>query len=139
MQTNKFKITDCFGDTVELTAQFELYDVVDFMGQPKVMMAILLNDEEGPYADLTVSFGEFIGIPNAMYVDTNNCYFADQLLKTGIAKDTGFTKKSGFCSYPLWLFDEEFLKTIGGEKYQEYIKQYQEAEVKEDDEADDLE
>ena len=58
--------------------------------------------------------------------DTNNCYFAGQLLQQGIAEDTGFSRHSGFCQYPLWRFKEEFLKEIGGENYQEYLRCYDE-------------
>ena len=47
---------------------------------------------------------------NCAYIDTNNCDFTDQLLEQGIAQPTGFTKHSGFCEYPLWVFDEEKLK-----------------------------
>jgi len=77
-----------------------------------------------PFAKLTVSFGEFISIKNAAYIDTNNCPFADQLLKYGIAKKTGFTKNSGYCSYPLWIFNEDFLKEIGGEEYEWYSSMF---------------
>ena len=55
---------------------------------------------------LTVSFGEFIGLKDSAYIDTNNCRFAQQLLDQGIAVDTGLRKSSGFCEYPLWGFQE---------------------------------
>lgn len=141
MKNNKFVITDIFGEKVELTAALLLYEVRDYMGNKKVLFGIQLYSEDGPYATLTVSFGEFIGMPNAMYVDTNNCYFADQLLTTGIAKEAGLWKNSGYCSYPLWLFDAEFLETIGGADYQRYIQQYSilEDEYDADDEDEEFE
>lgn len=126
MENKKFTITDIIGNKVELTGELVLHKVEDFMGEAKVHIGLQLHSEDGPYAMLTVSFGEMIGIPNAMYVDTNNCYWAHELLEQGIAKDTGLKKSSGWCDYPLWLFDEEYLKSIGGEKYQKYIKQYEE-------------
>ena len=95
-------------------------------------LAIVLNevggtpDEAEEYAVLTVSFGDFLSLKNGAYIDTNNCYFADQLLRQGIAEDTGFSRHSGFCQYPLWRFKEEFLKEIGGENYQEYLRRYDE-------------
>lgn len=62
----------------------------------------------------------------ADYVDINNCPFAPQLLNRGFAKDTGLYKESGFCSYPLWTFDETVLKETGGEKYERYARAYDE-------------
>ena len=61
-----------------------------------------------------------------VYVDINNCPFAPQLLNRGFAKDTGLYKESGFCSYPLWTFDETVLKETGGEKYERYARAYDE-------------
>ena len=74
----------------------------------------------------TKSFEEFIGLKNRAYVDINNCPFAPQLLNRGFAKDTGLYKESGFCSYPLWTFDETVLKETGGEKYERYARAYDE-------------
>ena len=85
-----------------------------------------VTDSNDPpdYCDLTVSFGEFIGMKNCAYIDTNNCDFADQLLKQGIATKTQFTKKSGFCEYPLWLFEEKDLIEMGEAAYETYCSEY---------------
>ena len=88
------------------------------------------------YAVLMVSFGEFLPVKNCAYIDANNCPFAPQLLAEGIAQDTGYSKISGFCEYPLWVFKEDFLKEIGGEKYEQYSEQfdaYMRSNVQEDD------
>ncbi|MBQ8248080.1 MAG: DUF4313 domain-containing protein [Lachnospiraceae bacterium] len=125
-----YAITDYFGDKILLAPHVGLYTVQDFMGEELPGLAIVLdevnpiNGERDQYDVLTVSFGEFIGMKNCAYIDTNNCSFADQLLKYGIAEDTGFTMSSGFCVYPLWKFDEDFLKAIGGEQYKEYSDAY---------------
>ena len=58
------------------------------------------------------------------YIDANNCPFAPQLLTDEIAQDTGYSKISGYCEYPLWVFQEDFLKEIGGEKYEQYSEQF---------------
>ena len=78
-------ITDCFGQRVSLKPRVELYRVHDFMGAKMPGLAIALYtvgtdavEDEELYAVLTVSFGEFIGLQNAAYIDTNNCYFAQQ-------------------------------------------------------------
>ncbi len=125
MKTIKVKILN---EPYELTPKFFLYSVKDYMGEEMTIPGINLvhktKDGDEPFATLTKSFGEFIGIKNSAYIDTNNCPFADEILKAGLATDTGFTKQSGFCTYPLWLFDEEFLKEIGGEQYEEYSQEY---------------
>ena len=124
------EITDYFGAPVKLQPRVELYSVRDFMGREMPGLAIVLDevmgepDEMEPNATLTVSFGEFIGLKNSAYIDTNNCRFAQQLLDQGIAEDTGLRKSSGFCEYPLWGFKKEFLEEIGGENYAEYSQRY---------------
>lgn len=127
-----FKINDLFGRQVALQPHVELYSVRDFMGQEMPGLAIVLDevdnelDGDGQYAVLTVSFGEFIAAKDCAYIDTNNCYFAQQLLVQGIAEDTGLSKNSGFYQYPLWHFKEDFLKEIGGAAYEEYSRRYSE-------------
>ena len=124
------KINDYFGREVTLLPRVELYSVTDFMGKEMPGLAVVLDQlgetpaETEEYAVLTVSFGEFIGMKNSAYIDTNNCYFAQQILKQGVAKDTGLTKSSGFCEYPLWQFKEDFLREIGGANYEEYARQF---------------
>ena len=125
-----FDITDFLGQKVALHPRLELYTVHDFMGQelPGIAIALDFTDPETgkleQYAILTKSFGEFIGLKNSAYIDTNNCYFAQQLLEQGMAKDTGFYKESGYCTYPLWQFEETFLQKIGREHYETYAQQY---------------
>lgn len=121
-----------FETPVILEPRVELYTVYDFMGKELPGLAIVLDmpiqgaDEKEQFAILTKSFEEFIGLKNSAYVDINNCPFAPQLLNRGFAKDTGLYKESGFCSYPLWTFDETVLKETGGEKYERYARAYDE-------------
>ena len=119
-----------FGKPVTLLPRVELYSVKDFMGEEMPGLAIVLDEVgETPedmeqYAVLTVSFGEFIGMKNAAYVDANNCRFANLLREAGIARDTGLTKSSGLCDYPLWVFDEDFLREHSSDAYEEYEQEY---------------
>ena len=80
-----FIINDSFGE-VELHPKLDLIEVKDFMGETHHNLYIGFDYyEDGaklPYADFTVSFGEYIGMKNCAYVDTNNCRFADAILKT---------------------------------------------------------
>ncbi len=127
-QYNKIQIKNFCGQEVTVKPHFMLYDVQDFMGRKMTIPGISLTEKtengEEPFAVLTKSFGEFIGAKDCAYIDTNNCPFADEFLKRGIAQDTGFAKQSGFCTYPLWKFDENFLHQIGGEKYEKYSEAY---------------
>ena len=120
--------------TVELEMNIGLYAVCDFMGQELPGLAITLanlhptKDMPADFGVLTVSFGEYISLKNSFYVDTNNCPFYQQLLTEDIAINTGLTKRSGFCEYPLYRFTPEFiekLKAAGGinaHQYDEYEK-----------------
>ena len=123
---------ECAGQSFTLTPEVKLYTTRDFMGEymPGIALQLYVADETSetgygePFCLLTVNFGDFIGTKNAAYIDTNNCPFADQILKTGVAKDTGLYKESGFCKYPLWVFDEDFLKEHGSENYSFYSEKY---------------
>lgn len=114
----------------EVAPEIHLYTVSDFMGKEMHGIAVCLtwkNPETGipePFSTITKSFGEFIGLKNCAYIDLNNCPFATQLLQEGIAADTGFTKQSGMCTYPLWQFKEEFLKEHGEANYKLYSDEY---------------
>lgn len=124
-----YKIKDFYGRELMVQPRLALYSVRDFAGKEMPGLAITLidvTDSNDPtdYCDLTVSFGEFIGMKNCAYIDTNNCDFADQLLKQGMATKTQFTKKSGFCEYPLWLFEEKDLRAMGEAAYETYCAEY---------------
>ena len=124
---NSFKISNSFGE-VEIYPKLALIEVKDFMGEIHHNLHIRFDYEEDgarlPYADFTVSFGEYIGMKNCAYIDTNNCRFADVILQSGVATDTGLTKQSGFWEYPLWIFKPEFLSSIGKEQYEIYSKEF---------------
>lgn len=100
-----------------------LYSTKDFMGKEMLTIALYAANEDGE-TFLTVSFGDFIGMKNASFVDTNNVPFITELLSLGYAEDTGLSKRSGFCEYPLYLFDEDFLKSCGKETYETYERTY---------------
>ena len=106
------------------------YDIVNFSSNQSILETCQLVWTSGTglcteYCMLTVSFGEFIGMKNCAYIDSNNCDFTAQLLEQGMAKPTGFTKHSGFCEYPLWEFDEQSLKDMGAENYEKYNTAYE--------------
>ena len=132
---HSIEIDTGYGSREKLEATVELYEVKNpLTGKDEVGLAIQLwnyGDYDGekllePYAMLTTNFGEPISIKNSAYVDLNNNPFATQLLDMGIATDTGFTKQSGYVTYPLWRFDEKFLEEIGGENYKRYSDEWDE-------------
>ena len=126
-----FEISEYYtGGKIRLKPRVELYDTRDYMGKQMPGLAIVLDEVDRnenvteQYAVLTVSFGEFLPVKNCAYIDANNCPFAPQLLAKGIAQDTSYSKISGYCKYPLWVFKEDFLKEIGGDKYERYSEQF---------------
>lgn len=141
-----YEINTNYGGKSKVKPSVELYAVKDFTGKEMSGLAIRLTDAETlePFMMLTKSFGEFIGIKNAAYIDTNNCPFANQLFEKGIARDTGLKKTSGRCEYPLWIFNKDFLLEHGAENYQKYSDAYDEymnpytAEAEETDEHQEI-
>ena len=64
------------------------------------------------YGDMTVNLLESVP-PYCAFVDTNNMpELEDFLVKNGLAEFTGLMQKSGYCSYPLYLFDVEKMRKL---------------------------
>ena len=105
-------------------------DIQDWNQRREVAHHLRAYGGMGSFNDLPNTRGNhdyiFGFLKSVCYVDINNCPFAPQLLNRGFAKDTGLYKESGFCSYPLWTFDETVLKETGGEKYERYARAYDE-------------
>lgn len=71
----------------------------------------LWNKEEGPIARLTVCLSNPEIEKNQAYVDTNNCPWAEKLIKDyNLGKPTEDVGFSGYCAYPLYEFNLEELK-----------------------------
>ena len=130
LKNGRYICIKAFDEVFDLDPEVILFHVPDFMGKEQLNIGLKFSSEceDGLtlFAVITKNFNEFIGLKNCAYIDTNNCPFADQLLTLGIAVDTGLTKKSGFCTYPLWQFDESFLKSIASETYESYSRSYDE-------------
>lgn len=64
-----------------------------------------------PYGDATVNLGEPL-LEGMAYLDTNNMQdMADFMMMHGWCEPIGFGH-SGFCTYPLVKFTDEFLNTV---------------------------
>lgn len=72
--------------------------------------------EEGPIARLTVCLDDKSLGKDEAYVDTNNCPWAIDFLKEyGFAEETGKTKASGYCIYPMMKFNRDKMCEYEGE------------------------
>ena len=87
-------------------------------------LAIELVDskDEQSFAILTVNLSDALeevmeGIPlphNVQAVDVNNCPWAEDFIKdNNLGKPLGVYITSGFCTYPLYIFDLDKLVDIG--------------------------
>ena len=65
-----------------------------------------------PWCDITVNIPYSAKLKeNECFVDTNNCEGIDRwLFENGIAKYTGRSGSSGFCRYPIMVFDMDKVK-----------------------------
>jgi hypothetical protein len=118
-----------YGETVKVRPRLGYYtNVTDILGEPMRNLAITLDDvhDGEQYTAVTVNLGEFIVIPASAYIDTNNNPGIGAWLEdNGIARLTGQTRQSGYCTYPLAVFDEGFLNTVDDGTLAGYLKQFE--------------
>ena len=73
-------------------------------------LAVIMDEVESgdEYGPITVNLAHDIQDGYAAFVDTNNIPGIDTWLEAqGIARNTGILGRSGFCTYPLMLFDTD--------------------------------
>ena len=84
-----------------------------------IVMEVMPDGTEEEFDVITVNIMEsdFLDGDNLAYIDTNNCSWAEKLLKQHkFAKDTGCWGHSGWCSYPLYEFNlEKFVEVAESE------------------------
>ena len=85
----------------------------------KILDVLRLNDDDDdeyefwePWCDLTVNLPGMCPDENEAFIDANNCApeIIRELEKAGLIKNTGITRQSGFCIYPLYEFTKEFFE-----------------------------
>lgn len=77
------------------------------------------NQQEGAIATITVCLCDRSLEENEAYVDTNNCPWALNFIESNkLGKQTGRTRRSGFCTYPAVKFNIEQLRLYGLEEQQ---------------------
>ena len=92
-------------------------EINSYMDNNRVYIGLVEVDGEypEPFADLTVNISapcpDYCG-----YVDINNCPELEGFIeKHGLGEFTGLMGNSGFCFYPLYLFDPEKLRKVAPE------------------------
>lgn len=86
----------------------------EYLNNGSLYIGVVHWDEECnswmPWGDLTVNLGTSLD-ENEAFLDVNNCApeIIKNLMDKGYIKDTGIAKPSGWCTYPLVEFSEEFL------------------------------
>lgn len=105
--------------TLELKTQFGITENVTLTVNTYVdnnsLYVGMTTVEDGfpePYGDVTVNLLSSVP-PYCAFVDTNNMpELEDFLVKNGIAEFTGIEQRSGYCSYPLYLFAAEKMRGL---------------------------
>ena len=104
--------------TLELNTQFGTEQVqltVNSYNNNRSLYVGLTTTEDGfpePFGNVTVNLTTSVPAYCA-FVDTNNMpELEDFLVKNGIAEFTGLSQQSGFCQFPLYLFDAEKLREL---------------------------
>lgn len=70
-------------------------------------LALIMHGSEEPYAVITVNLGPLFD-PTMAFVDINKFPEAINIIKEyNLGEDTGITRVSGFCVYPLYKFNLE--------------------------------
>lgn len=105
-----FEFTNKYGDTYTLR-----FIKTSYVCDGSLAIAVEYEDPSSgcvPYGVLTVNIGEFVFGPKIAYLDTNNMQsICDLVLERGWAKVIG-EGRSGYCTYPLVEFTDEFIDGI---------------------------
>ena len=105
----------CLTYTSRFTGETDVsFDIQQYMNNGNIYIGLGCN-EEGylePFADLTVNLGDTT--PNyCAYVDTNNLPDAENFIADNeLGTFTGFVKRSGYCEYPLYMFNPDKLREL---------------------------
>ena len=106
-------------DKMTVKLMFETYEIVGIevgkytYGNNLAIQLYSKDEEYGmvePFATLTVNLCP-LQEDNLAFIDTNNCPWATEFIeKYHLGKDTGMTRQSRYCIYPLYEMDLEELK-----------------------------
>ena len=109
--------------TIRFKDKYETeYNIVFYKGRYMrgngIYVCAYCEDEEyggySPYCDITINLMKPIQDGNYAFLDTNNAdlELIDLMVEKGWIEKTGYFDFSGYCSYPLVKFTDEFLNEI---------------------------
>lgn len=95
---------------IEINVQFNIQKYAYFGNTFISLWQINDDGSVEPYANVTVNLNNKLA-KNYGYVDTNNMPEIEKfLVDNDFAINTGFYRESGFCRYPLYLFNFENIR-----------------------------
>lgn len=101
-----YQYTNRWGRTIEA------YFAKSAYAMDNSLAIVMYGNEDGywePYATVTVNL-QYPVDKNVAFVDENNLPGIGKWLEeNGIAEPTGIVRQSGYCTYPLYRFTDEFL------------------------------
>lgn len=126
--SKKMKYESKWGDEmVELTMS-------RYAGSGNLFLELINTEGEypEPYGNITVNLGE---VPKYCgYIDTNNMPEMEKfIVDNDLGNFTGLTLQSGFCEYPLYVFNVDKLRVLCPEQMEKYEKDTDSAREKKEE------
>ncbi len=105
----KLELKTQFGTTEQVSIEINTYLN---NGNMYIGLSTMEDGYPEPYGDVTVNLG--VEVPDFCgYVDTNNMPELEKfLVDNDIGEFTGFMERSGFCMYPLYMFNVDKLREL---------------------------
>ena len=99
------------------------FDIQQYMNNRAMFIGLMCNEDgyEEPFGDVTVNLS--VAAPNYCgYLNVNDMPDIEKFITDNdLGEFTGFTQRSGFCEYPLYLFNVDKLRELcpdGMDKYE---------------------
>ena len=90
------------------------FDIQQYMNNRAMFIGLMCNEDgyEEPFGDVTVNLS--VAAPNYCgYLNVNDMPDIEKFITDNdIGEFTGFTQRSGFCEYPLYLFNVDKLREL---------------------------
>lgn len=84
-----------------------------YVGNKALYLGLIERESMEPFCNLTVNLPGGDVPPFAAFLDVNHLEGAREFVeKNALAEDTGITRRSGFVTYPLYLFNAEKLREL---------------------------